>query len=78
MQYGAWLLAARLPDGEPLALIAEVRHRLGAAPVVMLAGLASDPQAIPEPERHGIRGWLMKNDSRERILAAVAGALGGG
>ncbi len=77
-QYGAWLLAARLPDGEPLALIAEVRHRLGAAPVVMLAGLASDPQAIPEPERHGIRGWLMKNDSRERILAAVAGALGGG
>jgi len=74
-KYAAWLLAARLPDADPLALIADVRHRLGEARVIMLAGLTSDPQAIADPARHGIAGWLMKNDSRARILEAVTGAI---
>jgi PAS domain S-box-containing protein len=74
-KYVAWLLSARLTDvADPLSLIGEMRHRIGATRIVMLAGVRTDQDAVPDPKRHGIVGWLMKNDSRARILEAVGAA----
>jgi len=76
-KYAAWLLSRRLRDAEDtLALIAEMRERLGGTRIIMLAGLRSDQAGVPEPKRHGIVDWLLKNDSRSRIVEAVAQALG--
>jgi hypothetical protein len=43
----------------------------------MVAGLRSDQAAFREPQRYGIVGWLLKNDSREQILEVVARATQG-
>ena len=76
-RYAAWLLSRRLRDAEDtLALIAEMRERLQDTRVIMLAGLRSDEAGVPEPQRHGIVDWLLKNDSRSRIVEAVGQALG--
>jgi PAS domain S-box-containing protein len=76
--YAAWLLSARLPDvPDPLALIGEQRSRLGSARIVMLAALRTDQAAITDLERHGISGWLMRNDSRAVIEEAVGTAAAG-
>jgi PAS domain S-box-containing protein len=76
-QYAAWLLSRRLRDAEDtLALIDEMRGRLGGTRIIMLAGLRSDQAGVPEPLRHGIVDWLQKNDSRTRIVEAVGQALG--
>ena len=79
--YAAWLLPRRLRDAEDtLALIAEMRAQarggLEGTRIIMLAGLRSDQAAVPEPQRHGIVDWLLKNDSRSRIVEAVGQALG--
>ena len=72
-----WLLARRLRDAEdPLALIAEVKPRLGGTPIIMLASTRSDEAYVSEPQRVGVVDWLLKSDSRARILEAVAHALG--
>src|SRR5437879_5403587 len=72
-----WLLARRLRDAEdPLALIAEVKPRLGGTPIIMLASTRSDEAYVSEPQRVGVVDWLLKSDSRTRILDAVAHALG--
>jgi PAS domain S-box-containing protein len=71
-KYAAWLLGRRLSDIEDsLHLIAEMRPRLDGTRVVMLAG---DEAALADAARHGIAGWISKNDSRVRILEAVAPA----
>jgi len=76
-KYAAWLLSRRLRDAEDaLALIAEMRDRLEGTRIIMLAGLRSDQAGVPEPQRHGIVDWLLKNDSRSRIVEAVGQALG--
>src|SRR5882762_2419517 len=76
-KYAVWLLARRLRDAEdPLALIAEVRPRLGGTPIIMLASTRSEEAYVREPQRVGVVDWLLKNDSRARILDAVAQALG--
>src|SRR5437016_1045990 len=76
-KYAVWLLARRLRDGEdPLALIAEVKPRLGGTPIIMLASTRSDAAHVSEPQRVGVVDWLLKSDSRTRILEAVAHALG--
>jgi DNA-binding response OmpR family regulator len=75
--YAVWLLARRLRDTEdPLALIAEVRPRLGSTRIIMLASTRSEEAYVREPQRVGVVDWLLKNDSRARILDAVAQALG--
>jgi PAS domain S-box-containing protein len=77
-KYAAWLLSARLADApDPLVLIAEQRPRLGSARIVMLAALRTDQAAITDLERHGISGWLMRNDSRAVIEEAVGAAAAG-
>ena len=70
-KYAAWLLARRLDGADPLALLAEMRPRLGETRVIMLAGLTSDEAGIPDPERYGIADWVSKTDSRTRILEVV-------
>jgi PAS domain S-box-containing protein len=76
-KYAAWLLSRRLRDAEdPLALIAEMRGRLEGTRIIMLAGLRSDQAGVAEPQSHGIVDWLLKNDSRSRIVEAVGQALG--
>jgi len=76
-KYAAWLLSRRLSDAEDtLGLIAEMRPRLDGTRIIMLAGLRSDQAGVPEPQRHGIVDWLLKNDSRSRIVEAVGQALG--
>ena len=76
-KYAAWLLSRRLRDTEDaLALIAEMRQRLEGTRIIMLASLRSDEAGVAEPQRHGIVDWLQKNDSRSRIVEAVAQALG--
>jgi CheY-like chemotaxis protein len=76
-KYAAWLLPRRLRDAEDtLALIAEMRARLEGTRIIMLASLRSDQAGVPEPQRHGIVDWLLKNDSRSRIVEAVGQALG--
>ncbi|MGQ0545805.1 MAG: ATP-binding protein [Betaproteobacteria bacterium] len=75
--YAAWLLSRRLRDTEDaLSLIAEMRDRLGGTRIIMLAGLRSDQAGVAEPQRHGIVDWLLKNDSRSRIVETVGQALG--
>jgi PAS domain S-box-containing protein len=75
-KYGCWLLNTRLPDAsDALALVDEMRGRLEGTRVVLLASLGTDPAAMPEPKRHGIADWLVKNESRERILDVVGQAL---
>src|SRR2546429_447450 len=76
-KYAVWLLARRLREAEdPLALIAEVKPRLGGTPIIMLASTRSDEGYVSEPQRVGVVDWLLKSDSRARILEAVAHALG--
>jgi len=75
-KYGCWLVNTRLPDAEDaLGLVDELRGQLGGTRVVLLASLGTDPAAMPEPKRHGIADWLVKNESRERILDVVGQAL---
>jgi DNA-binding response OmpR family regulator len=77
-KYAAWVLSARLPDApDPLSLIAEQRPRLGGARIVMLAALRTDIATVPDPERHGISGWILRNDPRATIEEAVGQAVAG-
>jgi DNA-binding response OmpR family regulator len=76
--YAVWLLSRRLGDAaDSLALIAEMRPRLGATRVIMLAGLASDEGSVAHAQEHGICQWLSKSDSRVRILEVVGQAING-
>ena len=75
--YSCWLLNTRLPDAaDSLALIDELQPQLRDTRVVLLASLGTDRVAVPEPKRSRIVDWLVKNDSRERILDVVEDAIG--
>ena len=78
-KYGAWLLSSRLRNADDaFALIAEMQPRLSDTKIIMLAGLHTDVASVPEPQRHGIVDWLLKNDSSERIIDVVGQAIGPG
>ena len=69
-KYAAWLVGRRLSDiDDSLHLIAEMRPRLDATRIVILT---SDEAALGDAQRHGIADSISKNDSRSRILEAVA------
>jgi PAS domain S-box-containing protein len=69
-KYAAWLLGRRLSDIEDsLNLITEMRPRLDGTRIIMLT---SDEAATGDTQRYGIAGWISKNDSRARILEAIA------
>jgi FixJ family two-component response regulator len=75
--YSCWLLNTRLPDaGDSLALVEDLQAQLRDTRVVLLASLGTDRVAVPEPKRSRIVDWLVKNDSRERILDVVEDAIG--
>ena len=75
-RYGCWLLNTRLPDaGDALALVEEMKARLHDTRVVLLANLGTDRAPLPERTRGRIVDWLLKNDSRERIVDAVNQAI---
>src|SRR6185503_9432596 len=69
-KYAAWLLGRRLSDIEDsLHLVSEMRPRLEGTRVIMLTG---DEAAVADLTRHGIADCISKNDTRVRILDAVA------
>jgi ActR/RegA family two-component response regulator len=69
-KYAAWLVGRRLSDiDDSLHLIAEMRPRLDGTRIVILT---SDEAALGDAQRHGISDSISKNDSRSRILEAVA------
>jgi CheY-like chemotaxis protein len=75
--YGCWLLNRRLPDAsDSLTLLDELLPQLRDTRIVLLASLGTDRVAVPEPKRSRIVDWLVKNDSRERILDVVESAIG--
>src|SRR5919201_5882193 len=75
-RYGCWLLNTRLPDaGDALALVQELQPSLTDTRVVLLASLGTDRAPLPEPNRQHVFDWLVKNDSRERILEVVKQAI---
>ena len=75
--YSCWLLNTRLPDAnDSLALVEDLQAQLRDTRVVLLASLGTDRVAVPEPKRSRIVDWLVKNDSRERILDVVEDAIG--
>jgi DNA-binding NtrC family response regulator len=76
-RYGCWLLNTRLPDaGDALALVQELQPSLTDTRVVLLASLGTDRARLAEPNRQHVFDWLVKNDSRERILDVVKQAIG--
>jgi PAS domain S-box-containing protein len=76
-RYGCWLLNTRLPDaGDALALVQELQPSLTDTRVVLLASLGTDRAPLAEPNRQHVFDWLVKNDSRERILDVVKQAIG--
>jgi PAS domain S-box-containing protein len=69
-KYAAWLCGRRLGDiDDSLKLISEMRPRLEGTRVIMLT---SDEAAVADLARHGIADCISKNDTRVRILEAVA------
>jgi len=76
-QYAMWMVDRSLRDVEDtVSLIAEMNHRLVDTKIVMLMSLRSEQTTIEEPGRHGIVGWLMKNEPRQRVLEVVESAIG--
>ncbi|MDX1374162.1 MAG: ATP-binding protein [Burkholderiales bacterium] len=76
-QYAMWMVDRNLRDVEDtVGLIAELHHRLVDTKIVMLMSLRSEQTTIEEPGKHGIIGWLMKNEPRQRVLEVVEGAIG--
>jgi FixJ family two-component response regulator len=70
-------LNRRLPDAsDSLTLLDELLPQLRDTRIVLLASLGTDRVAVPEPKRSRIVDWLVKNDSRERILDVVESAIG--
>ena len=75
--YGCWLLNTRLADAaDSLALLDELQPQLRDTRVVLLASLGTDRVPVPESKRSRIVDWLLKSDSRERILDVVEDAIG--
>jgi PAS domain S-box-containing protein len=76
-QYAVWMVDRSLRDvDDTVGLITEMRHRLGDTKIVMLMSLRSEQTTIDEPQKHGIIGWLMKNEPRQRVIEVVEGAIG--
>jgi PAS domain S-box-containing protein len=76
-KYAAWLLSRTLEDApDSLALVREMRPGLEETRILMLGSLRSERAGAAHTERHGIAGWLLKNDSRAHIVATVGQAIG--
>ncbi|MFN2645895.1 MAG: ATP-binding protein [Burkholderiales bacterium] len=76
-KYGCWVLNTRLPDAaDSLALVDELQERLTDTRVVLLASIGSDRSSVAAAKKSRIADWLLKNDSRERIVDVVNQAIG--
>ena len=76
MQLDAILLDHWTPDADAAGLIAELRARRPALPVLMLTANGSVAQAV-EAMRAGATDFLVKPLAPERLLAALEAAIGG-
>jgi response regulator of citrate/malate metabolism len=61
---------------DTVGLITEMRHRLAETKIVMLMSLRSEQTTVEDAAKHGIVGWLMKNEPRQRVLEVVEEAIG--
>ena len=76
-KYGCWVLNTHLPDAaDALALVEELQNELADTRVVLLASIGSERAALASSKRHRIADWLVKSDSRERIVEVVNQAIG--
>src|SRR5438067_6447724 len=76
-KYGCWVLNTRLPDAaDSLALVDELQGELADTRVVLLANIGTDRSSLAVTKRSGIVDWLVKTDSRERIVDVVNQAIG--
>mgnify|MGYP000094316042 CR=1 FL=1 len=71
---GVFLLDVRLPDGNGIDLLREIRGFGNQAPAIMISGHATIPDAV-EAIRAGAFDFLEKPLSRERVLVTVKNAL---
>jgi two-component system nitrogen regulation response regulator NtrX len=69
-----YLIDVRLPDASGLDLLRELRQHGDPAPVIMISGHGTIPDAI-EATRRGAFDFLEKPLARERVLLAVKHAL---
>ena len=76
MQLDAILLDHWTPDADAAGLIAELRARRPALPVLMLTANGSVAQAV-DAMRSGATDFLVKPLAPERLLAALEAAVGG-
>jgi CheY-like chemotaxis protein len=75
-KYGCWVLNTRLPDaGDSLALVDELQSELAETRVVLLASIGSERARLAAARRNRIVDWLVKSDSRERIVDVVNQAI---
>jgi two-component system nitrogen regulation response regulator NtrX len=70
----AYLLDVRLPDGNGIDLLRQIRQNGAAAPVVMISGHGTISDAV-EATRAGAFDFLEKPLGRERVLLALKNAL---
>jgi DNA-binding NtrC family response regulator len=76
-KYGCWVLNTRLPDAaDSLALVDELQGELADTRVVLLANIGTDRSSLAVTKRSRIVDWLVKSDSRERIVDVVNQAIG--
>src|SRR3954451_4025916 len=70
----AYLLDVKLPDGNGIDLLRELRAREIAAPVVMISGHGTIADAV-EATRAGAYDFLEKPLARDKVLLALKNAL---
>ncbi|MFN7939691.1 MAG: sigma-54 dependent transcriptional regulator [Bryobacteraceae bacterium] len=73
-RFDAYLLDVRLPDGNGIDLLRQIRQQGSQAPVIMISGHGTIAMAV-EAVRLGAFDFLEKPLARERVLLAVQHAL---
>jgi two-component system, NarL family, nitrate/nitrite response regulator NarL len=77
VRYAAVLADYRLPDGDGLALLAQVQVLLPQAACVLMSG-ADDRRLATRARVQGLRGYLSKSLEPAQIVAAMKAVLDGG
>jgi DNA-binding NarL/FixJ family response regulator len=70
------LLDVRMPDGDGLSCLARIKLDLPDVPVVMFSS-HDNPTYIARAVALGASGYLLKNASRDEIIAAIRAAAAG-
>jgi DNA-binding NarL/FixJ family response regulator len=73
-----FILDLRLPDGNGIDLIEEIRYRRGAVPKILVLSVLGDQETVLAAVLAGADGYLLKDQSRLDIGAQAANALTGG